>query len=120
MTLTSGNVPRVDLACARGEALTRTIRIRTGGAPRPLTDTDVLIVVESRGEDVARLIRGGTSTGGTITVDDTAGSITFTLDTTVTGQLDYTARWALWLDQVDTTAADAIVHGSIQVEEVAW
>lgn len=119
MTLTSGSVQRVDLACARGEAITRTIRIRTGGAPRPLTGTDVRIIVENHGEDVAHLIRGGTSTGGTITVDDAGGAITFTIDTTVTGALDYTARWALWLDQAATTAADAIVHGSIQVEEVA-
>lgn len=119
MTLTSGNIPRVDLACARGEALTRTIRIRTDGTPRPLTGVDVQVVVESHGEDVARLVRGGTTTGGSITVDDTAGAVTFTLDATVTAAIDYTARWALWLNEADTTAADAIVHGSIQVEEVA-
>ncbi|MFE5332936.1 hypothetical protein ACFRCG_41790 [Embleya sp. NPDC056575] len=118
MTLTSGNVPRVDLACARGEAITRTIRIRTDGTPRPLTGVDVQVVVESHGTDAARLVRGGTSTGGSISVDDAAGAVTFTVNATVTDALDYTATWALWLQLADATAADAIVHGSIQVEDV--
>ncbi|MEU0940505.1 hypothetical protein [Embleya sp. NPDC005971] len=119
MTLTSGNVPRVDLACARGEAITRTIRIRTGGAPRPLASLDIQVVVEEHGGDVARLVRGGTSTGGSITVDDTAGTVTFTIDGTITEALDYTATWALWFDQDNPDTADAIVHGSIQAEDTA-
>lgn len=121
MTLISGDVPTCDLRCARGEALARTIRIVTAGTPRPLAGLTVTVVVEDQGEDVARLVRGTppSAVGGTITVDDSGGGVSFVVTTTVTAALTHAATWALWLQQPNATEADMVVSGRVHAERTA-
>jgi hypothetical protein len=119
--LISGDIPTCDLRCARGEALSRTIRIETGGTPRPLGGLTVTLVVEDQGEDVVRLVRGTppSAIGGTITVDDAGGGVSFVITSTITAALSHAATWALWLQQSSTTEADMIVSGHLRTERTA-